>query len=132
MSDRDTVEKFGCLIGLGQVKGPYLDSRGKSKPMWSWNATSFETIQQTICYLWPWLGERRRAKATELLKKYNAWQPTPKDQVKWGRPPKAERNQEIVQLFRAGAKRKELTEKFGLTSQRIGAILKRFNPPEDK
>ncbi len=127
MSDRDTVEKFHRLIGLGNISGPHLDSRGKSKPMWKWTVSSFELFQQTVCYLWPWLGERRRAKATELLKGYSSWQPRPKGSFKCGRPAKAERNQEIVQLFRAGAKQIELMKQFGLSSPRIRAILIRYN-----
>jgi hypothetical protein len=128
MSDRDTVEKFHRLIGIGNVSGPYLDSKGISKPMWVWCVGSFELFQQTVCYLWPWLGERRRAKATELLMKHNAWRPVPKElRKKCGQPQKRERNQEIVQLFRAGAKQIELMKQFGLSSPRIRAILIRYN-----
>lgn len=128
MSDRDTIEKFQRLIGIGNVKGPYLDGKGISKPMWAWTANSFEVFQQTICYLWPWLGERRKAKATELLKKYSAWQAIPRDQIKRNPRIKVERNRELVQLFRTGANHVDLAKQFGLSVQRVRDILKRFNP----
>jgi hypothetical protein len=66
MTDEDVVRRFYQKVGLGHVNGPYIRTDG-TKPQWAWNVTSFEKVQALIAQWWPWLGSRRRARATEVL-----------------------------------------------------------------
>ena len=43
---------------------------------------------------------------------------------KGGRPPKIDRNREIIEAFESGEKQVVLAERFGLTQGRISAIVK--------
>lgn len=70
MSDEDSVRRFARIIRVGNTTGPYFSPR--KKPIWIWQTGSFEGVQATIAFLWPWLGKRRRARATELLQRYHA------------------------------------------------------------
>ena len=47
---------------------------------------------------------------------------TPKN--KGGRPPKTERNREILQAFESGEKQVDIAERFGLTQGRVSMIIK--------
>lgn len=65
MTDRDVVERFRVVMGFGSlhVHGPSGLGR---KPQWQWD-TSTQGTQALIAMFWPWLGERRRARAKEIL-----------------------------------------------------------------
>jgi len=66
MSDKDVVNRFAELVGVGKVYGPFRWKIG-TKDMWTWQVTSFENVQHVIAILWRWLGIRRRARASEVL-----------------------------------------------------------------
>jgi hypothetical protein len=73
MTDEDVIRKFQSVIGFGRVyqrrpKG----NRSHHKASWAWYVNSFEYFQQTVCYLWPWLCSRRRAKIKEIMMNYHA------------------------------------------------------------
>jgi hypothetical protein len=70
MTDFDTVERFAAIIGAGSMslKPPAPDR----KPALKWELHGFEALQALMAYLWPWLGQRRRAKAIEVLEVANA------------------------------------------------------------
>lgn len=67
MTDRDPMERFAAAIGFGTVRGPY-PGKGGRKDSYAWSAQSFEKAQATVALLWPYLGERRKARAAEVLK----------------------------------------------------------------
>jgi hypothetical protein len=71
MTDEDTVRRFARALNMGNVHGPYQRARanrpGLKKPYWVWQAASFEQAQASIAMLWSGLGNRRRARAAELL-----------------------------------------------------------------
>jgi hypothetical protein len=69
MTDQDVVRRFHQKVGFGRLTGPYHRRfHGKpAKPIWHWTVTSFEKVQALIAQWWPWLGSRRRARATEVL-----------------------------------------------------------------
>jgi hypothetical protein len=69
MTDLDVLERFHCLFG-GNLNGPYQKQHDGTKPIWAWSATGFEPTQALLAMFWPWLGERRRAKAAEDLLRY--------------------------------------------------------------
>jgi len=65
MTDEDVVRAFHQRIGLGHVARSSKLPSGKI--CWRWSAASFEQGQAVLAYLWPWLGERRKAQATRVL-----------------------------------------------------------------
>jgi len=66
MTDRDSVERFHRVVGIGSV---YVHRPGTDsvKPVFTWHANSFESVQAVVAMLWFGLGTRRRAKAREVL-----------------------------------------------------------------
>lgn len=67
MTDRDVVERFAEIVGAGKVKRNDGPARNGHQVQWRWNVSRFETVQAVVAMIWPWLGERRRAKALEVL-----------------------------------------------------------------
>lgn len=65
MTDGDVVRRFAAVIGIGQIRGPYLKRPGE-KPMYEWFVGSAPDVLAVINLLSPWLGIRRTAKATEV------------------------------------------------------------------
>ena len=65
MTDLDVVEHFGEVMGVGNIYGP--TTKGRNKPMYTWAAYGFEDIQYVVAAFWPYLGQRRRARAVEVL-----------------------------------------------------------------
>jgi hypothetical protein len=68
MRDFDVLDRFNLIVGFGSFR----ESTSKNQPahwsrMWEWKTTRFETTQALIAMLWPWLGERRKARAKEVL-----------------------------------------------------------------
>ena len=61
------------MIGLGNVTGPHPNTKPNHKPIYRWKAAAFEDVKAVIAMLWEWLGERRRAKAQELLVAYKEY-----------------------------------------------------------
>lgn len=76
MTDRDPLERFVRAVGVGEVKGPFEHHSGHGrKPFYSWAVQSFEHFQAVVAMLWPFLGERRKARALELLRTRKNHQP---------------------------------------------------------
>lgn len=70
MTDLDVVQRFHRAVRVGKVYGPYQKYREDGmpyKPMWRWHTGEFQMVQYVIAMFWPWLGERRKSKATEIL-----------------------------------------------------------------
>lgn len=69
MCDRDVVERFYRLVGVGtfnQVqRQPSWPAHHRDK--WKWYCGSYQETRELLNLLVPWLGERRRARALELL-----------------------------------------------------------------
>src|SRR5271154_5870369 len=64
MTDLDVIRRFHGIMGFGSM---YEMKRADPwKDGLQWMTTTFEQMQATGAMLWPWLGERRRARATEL------------------------------------------------------------------
>ena len=61
MTDEDVLLRFARVMG-GTVSGP--TDRGPNKPIWQWQRNA--DIRPAIAAMWPWLGQRRRAKIVEL------------------------------------------------------------------
>jgi hypothetical protein len=71
MTDGDVVRRFHGALGLGRLNGPYRRGLAASgnprKPLFYWSASGFEHVQAIVAMFWPWLGDRRRARACEVL-----------------------------------------------------------------
>jgi hypothetical protein len=66
-TDLDVVERFAQIVGVGAICRDIKPVRPEWKPMHKWSAYGFEKVQYVVAMFWPWLGERRRAKAREVL-----------------------------------------------------------------
>lgn len=69
MTDEDVVRKFHSVVGIGSVFWAY---RKNAKPILYWTAAGFRSAQYVIALLWFRLGERRRARAVEIIKRFAA------------------------------------------------------------
>lgn len=73
-TDRDVLERFTAVVGAGRVLGPYRPN-GKNtplgrKPIYHWRISTVRETQRILRLFWPYLGERRRAKAAEAIASY--------------------------------------------------------------
>ena len=66
MTDEDVVRRAHAVAQVGRVYGPYKKAGGRYKDYWVWSCAQRDTVAM-VAALWPWLGTRRRARATELL-----------------------------------------------------------------
>lgn len=70
MTDADVVERFNAIIGFGSLTNLRLSQKNpKWKDQRCWTVSNFEGFQAVVVMLWPWLGERRRARAIEVLQR---------------------------------------------------------------
>lgn len=65
--DRDVLERLQSVLG-GKLRGPY-DTRSRlgRKPFWVWPEYGVDPCSDIISRLWPWLSERRRDRAVDVL-----------------------------------------------------------------
>ena len=65
MTDRDVVDRFCAVIGRGAVSvEPRQDGH---KTLYRWSISNAAHVAEFIALVRPWLGERRGAKADEVL-----------------------------------------------------------------
>jgi hypothetical protein len=66
MTDRDVVERFAAIVGLGTLhrKEP---RRSHWQHQYVWQTQSAQPVRDLIARFWPYLGERRRARARAVL-----------------------------------------------------------------
>lgn len=66
MTDRDVIERFSEIVSIGHLThGPFKKDTNLLGHVWQ--TGKFEHAQALIALLWPWLGDRRRARAVEVL-----------------------------------------------------------------
>lgn len=64
-TDEDVLQRFALVIGFGTISSrPLLP---KHKPIFAWHVQNFEHFQALVALLWPWLHNRRRTRAKEIL-----------------------------------------------------------------
>lgn len=66
LTDEDVLRRFHEVVGVGKVHGPF-HRNPKHKPHWRWHATNWRDTKHVLDLILPYLGERRGAKARELL-----------------------------------------------------------------
>ena len=80
MTDRDVVEKFCRIVGVGAIHvRPH--QRGNRKTMYVWTVGKAESVRTIVEMFQPWLGERRRERGTEVLRLIAHIQPHNKDRT---------------------------------------------------
>lgn len=119
MTDRDVLQRFADIVG-GELKGPY--DPPANKPHWkiAWSVQISQT-QKSIDVLeafWPYLGERRRAKAQEVIAQ---WQENCRS-----RPMRYSYDQveEILAQKYLGVSAIELAADYGCSRQYIHSIVR--------
>lgn len=65
MTDRDTVERFAAIVGVGGFY-PNRCRRRHEKPMHEWVAQTAADVVYVVDLLLPHLGQRRQNKALEV------------------------------------------------------------------
>lgn len=65
MTDRDVVEKFHAIVGVGTVN---IDRRKESNrsDMWRWQCANRKGFEHVMNLLGPYLGERRTTKLAQV------------------------------------------------------------------
>jgi hypothetical protein len=74
MTDRDVVERMGQIMSVGRVYEvpKHATWQGHWKTQYRWVVDRADHIQAALAMFWPWLGDRRRAKAREALAAFRA------------------------------------------------------------
>ena len=70
MTDMDTVQRVRNVFKCGNIKGPFTrpkDAYTNRKPTWIWSVQTQADIYSVLCRIFPYLSERRRLKAKELI-----------------------------------------------------------------
>lgn len=65
MTDEDTVARFAAIFPFGKYRS--YGSYRNNKPIHRWWVCNFEHTQAFVAMVWPYLGQRRRARAAEVL-----------------------------------------------------------------
>jgi hypothetical protein len=69
-TDEEIIDRFAEVLDVGTMYGPYSPYGGtehRKKPMWVWVARE-DAALDAIALMWPWLGTRRRTRASELTR----------------------------------------------------------------
>lgn len=68
MTDKDVLERFRGIVGTGQLYGPKPVRMAHHKPQWEWYLGVGYEVQALLTALWPFLGERRKARVEQALR----------------------------------------------------------------
>lgn len=69
-TDRELLDRFQSIVGLGKVYGPYqtqASDRYPRKPHYFFKAHGLERVQALLAMLWIWLGTAKKGQAIERL-----------------------------------------------------------------
>jgi hypothetical protein len=72
MTDREPLERFREIWGVGQIQGPIIDHRrpDKAKPMWRYAVGAALTVADITEAMRPWLSPRRIRQVDDALRRY--------------------------------------------------------------
>lgn len=72
-NDRQVLDRFQLACGgLGKVLGPYKSCK-PGNIHYDYQTQKFETVQQVICLLWPWLSPVKKQQATNACRKIRSY-----------------------------------------------------------
>lgn len=66
MTDKDVLLRFKEAVNCGNVSGPF-NYKNSVKPIYRWRVNRQKEIHEMLTEMMPLLGERRSAKAKEVL-----------------------------------------------------------------
>ena len=70
MCDEDVVRRFHSIVGVGTVRfRPAPKTKKNWNDQWRWECSRWPHMKRVLTEFLPYLGERRRAKAEEMLAK---------------------------------------------------------------
>ena len=67
MSDEDAVARFHAAVGVGYFRERKAKASPRHRTQWEWRVLGHQKAQFVIALLWFGLGQRRRARAKEVL-----------------------------------------------------------------
>jgi hypothetical protein len=67
MCDEDIVRRFATVVGFGTVRGPIESKRPNHNPTWEWYTQRRALVFELIALFAPYFGDRRSARARDLL-----------------------------------------------------------------
>jgi hypothetical protein len=68
-TDEDVVRKFYEIVGVGNFSGPFMYKSSKmKKPQWRWQTAKQAHVLFVICKFFPYLSQRRKEKAVEVIR----------------------------------------------------------------
>jgi hypothetical protein len=71
-TDEDVAVRFYRAVELGKLTGPYTNGPGR-KPYWVWALANNGEFPVFLALVEPWLGQRRRVRAQEVLQHLREW-----------------------------------------------------------
>lgn len=66
MCDEDVVRRFHSVVGAGTVR-KRVPTNPRHSPTWIWTSHTWADIERILTQFLPYLGQRRRARAGEML-----------------------------------------------------------------
>lgn len=71
MCDQDVLEKFGKIVGIERLNGPYETKQTQANPQWKpayeWHTSKKKEVARILSSFLPYLGARRAYKALNAL-----------------------------------------------------------------
>jgi hypothetical protein len=67
MTDLDILQRLQSLTGVGNINGPTIRKNPRHKPLWHWVVSRHKESITLMRAVYPWMGERRRARIDEVL-----------------------------------------------------------------
>lgn len=82
MTDRDVVERFARIVGMGSVQAPRRNgNRSNRKLIHTWAVADARSVQRLIEMFRPWLGARRLERAEAVIRASVGIKPHNKDRT---------------------------------------------------
>lgn len=66
-TDRDVIERFASIVGVGKIHGPHKRTNDQHKPIYVWNVSRRDEFEVFAEMIRPFLGERRLARMNEVI-----------------------------------------------------------------
>src|SRR5689334_25276809 len=68
MTDKDVLERFSAILGMGKLYGPIKPRIAHHKEQWLWKVGAAHETQAVLAAFWCFLGSRRKARAEEAIR----------------------------------------------------------------
>lgn len=114
--DREVLDRFREIVGVGAVNGPY-DRSARRSPMYFYDARKIKDVRHIHHLLSPYLGTVKLAQFKKAIETY--------EQLELIRRPTLTREREIRRFLESnpGATQKIIAAHFGISPSRVGQVL---------